>query len=230
MGCASGEGQDDERPAHEVELAAFDCAVYPVTEEEYAEFLAATGPPTPQPPRLQPSTPTLPVTSVSWLDAVAYCDWRTALGEPMRLPTEAEWERAARGGLDRARYPWGNEIPAWVPDGGRGPLPGPWPVGLGEPNGLGLYGIGGNIHEWCSDWHAATYYAESPLLNPRGPASGRRRASRGGAWRHAITVSRCSQRSRIAPELRYSDYGFRVVRSVATFQAEPLGRDEAPTE
>lgn len=212
MGCASGEGQDDERPAHEVELAAFDCAVYPVTEAEYAEFLAATDPSTPRRPL---STPALPVTGVSWFDAVAYCDWRTAQGEPMRLPTEAEWECAARGGLEGARYAWGDEIPAWVPDGGRGPLPGPWPVELGEPNGFGLYGIGGNIHEWCSDWHAATYYAESPPLDPRGPATGRRRASRGGAWRHAITLSRCSQRSRIAPEFRYSDYGFRVVRSVA---------------
>jgi formylglycine-generating enzyme required for sulfatase activity len=83
---------------------------------------------------------------------------------------------------------------------------------LGEPNGYGLFGIGGNIHEWCADWQSATYYAQSPARNPQGPASGVRRASRGGAWRHAITVSRCAQRSKIDPSFRYTDYGLRVVR------------------
>ncbi len=214
MGDTTGEGQDDERPAHAVEVDAFECAVSPVTQAQYAAFLQATGR---EPPREWPgigARSDLPVTGVSWLDAEAYCGWRTRSGEPMRLPTEAEWERAARGGLDGARYPWGDTIPSWVPDGGRGPLSGPWPVLLGEPNGFGLLGIGGNIHEWCADWHSPTYYAGSPARNPRGPETGARRASRGGAWRHAITVSRCAQRSRIAPDLRYSDYGFRVVRAV----------------
>ena len=216
MGDAAGEGQDDERPVHGVEVDAFECAVHPVTQAEYAAFLLATGH---HPPRDWPSTleaTALPVTGVSWLDAEAYCDWRAAIGRPVRLPTEAEWERAARGGREGARYPWGDAIPRWVPDGGRGPLPGPWPVTLGEPNGFGLFGIGGNIHEWCADWYSPTYYAGSPERDPRGPESGARRVSRGGAWRHATTVSRCSQRSAIAPELRYTDYGFRVVRSVTT--------------
>lgn len=216
MGCSTGEGQDDERPAHAVEVDAFECAVYPVTQVEYAAFLAARPlePPL-TPPREWPAAitaPNLPVTGVSWLDAQAYCRWRSAAGDAMRLPTEAEWERAARGGLDGARFPWGDAIPAWVPDGGRGPLPGPWPVTLGEPNGFGIFGIGGNIHEWCEDWHAAGYYTHSPERNPRGPDTGVRRVSRGGAWRHATTVSRSAQRSKIAPDLRYTDYGFRVVR------------------
>ncbi len=204
-------GLDDERPVHEVDLGAFECAVYPVTQQQYAEFLRATRHETPREwPRV--AIPDLPVTGVSWIDAQAFCRWRADLGEAMRLPTEAEWEFAARGGIEGASYSWGDEIPAWVPDGGRGPQPGPWPVTLGEPNGFGLYGIGANIHEWCADWYAADYYAQSPPRNPTGPASGRRRASRGGAWRHAVTISRCAQRSRIEPTFRYTDYGFRVVR------------------
>ena len=208
-------GQDDERPVHEVEVDAFECAVYPVTQQQYAMFLAATGHTT---PREWPDTITaadLPVTGVSWLDAQAYCRWRAAGGDPVRLPTEAEWERAARGGWPSAVYPWGETIPGWMPDEGRGPQPGPWPVTLGEPNGFGVYGIGANIHEWCADWHASDYYALSPMRNPQGPPSGIRRASRGGAWRHAITVSRCAQRSKIDPEFRYTDYGFRLVRAAA---------------
>jgi formylglycine-generating enzyme required for sulfatase activity len=207
----SDAGQDDERPVHEVEVDAFACAVHPVTQGLYADFLSATAH---TPPREWPdaiTTADLPVTGVSWLDAVAYCVWRTANGDPVRLPTEAEWERAARGGLEGATYPWGNEIPAWVPDNGRGPRTGPWPVTVGEPNGFGILGIGANIHEWCADWHAADYYAHSPISNPQGPSTGLRRASRGGAWRHAITVSRCAQRSKIDPAFRYTDYGFRVV-------------------
>ncbi len=214
----SDAGQDDERPVHEVEVSAFECAVYPITQAQYAEFLRATGrgshdrDDTPREWPREIIVADLPVTGVSWLDAEAYCRWRTDSGDPIRLPTEAEWEYAARGGLAGARYPWGDEIPSWVPNGGRGALSGPWPVTFGEPNGFGIWGIGGNIHEWCADWYAADYYATSPRRDPRGPESGRRRASRGGAWRHAITVSRCAQRSRIDPSFRYTDYGFRVVR------------------
>ena len=216
----SDEGPDDERPVHEVELDAFECAVYPVTQMQYADFLRATGHERPRGiadgDRLTPDglrlTEDLPVTGVSWIDAQAFCAWRTASGDPMRLPTEAEWEYAARGGLVGALYPWGDTIPEWVPQLGKGPLKGPWPVTLGEPNGFGLFGIGANIHEWCADWYSGTYYAQSPVHDPRGPVSGSRKASRGGAWRHDVTVSRCAQRSRIDPAFRYTDYGFRVIR------------------
>lgn len=208
----SNTGQDDERPVHAVAVDAFECAVYPVTQAQYADFLQSTGHERPREWPDQITVADLPVTGVSWIDAQAYCRWQTDGGDRVRLPTEAEWERAARGGLDGAEYPWGDEIPRWVPDEGRGPLPGPWPVTIGEPNAYGLFGIGANIHEWCADWYASHYYAKSPASNPSGPASGLRKSSRGGAWRHAITVSRCAQRSRLDPSFRYTDYGFRVVR------------------
>jgi formylglycine-generating enzyme required for sulfatase activity len=213
----SDQGMDDERPVHRVWVDAFDIAVHPVTHAQYAEFLRATDH---EPPRdwsgaAEDATAVdLPVIGVSWFDCEAYCAWRLTRGEHLRLPTEAEWERAARGGIDGRRYPSGDAIPGWIPDGGRGPLAGPWPVTLGAPNEFGLMGIAANIHEWCADWYAAEFYAASPDRNPAGPPGGTRRASRGGSWRHAVTLSRCAARSRIDPSFRYTDYGFRLARSV----------------
>lgn len=220
----SHDGQDDERPVHRVWVDGFEIGEHPVTRIEYAGFLESTD-------RVAPrdwssptfSDPSQPVVGVDWHDAVAYCGW---LMEHLRrqsdtdlaicrLPTEAEWEHAARGGRDGESYPWGTAIPAWVPNGGRGPLPAPWPVTLGEPNAFGLYGIAGNIHEWCADWHSREYYTGSPASNPTGPTEGLRRASRGGAWRHALTMSRSAARSKLDPSFRYTDYGFRVVRAAA---------------
>jgi formylglycine-generating enzyme required for sulfatase activity len=208
----SEDGADYERPVHRVHVDAFELAIYPVTERQYEAFLKATRHEGPREWRGASEGVDLPVIGVSWLDAVAYCRWRTQSGDAVRLPTEAEWERAARGGVERQRYPWGNEIPSWIPDQGHGPLAGPWPVTLGDPNAFGLYGIAANIHEWCADWFAADYYARSPEANPPGPAQGVRRASRGGSWRHTFTISRCAARSRIDPSFRYTDYGFRVAR------------------
>jgi sulfatase modifying factor 1 len=205
----SVEGQEDEAPVHVVSVDAFDMAVGPVTRSEYGRFIEATHHPAPREwlsPEFGPLD--LPVVGVSWDDARAYCEWEGA----SRLPTEAEWEWAARGGREGERYPSGETIPPWIPDGGRGPLRAPWPVTLGEPNGYGLMGIAANVHEWCADWYASDYYAVSPSDNPRGPASGVRRASRGGSWRHAVTISRTAARSRLDPSFRYTDYGFRIVR------------------
>jgi sulfatase modifying factor 1 len=206
----SAEGQEDEVPVHEVHVDEFEMAVFPVTRAEYRRFLEATGH---VPPREWLSSALsgdeLPVVGVSWEDATTYCAWA---GAGWRLPTEAEWERAARGGRARERYPWGDEIPEWIPERGRGPLTGPWPVTLGPPHGYGLYGIAANVHEWCADWHDRGYYAISPCHNPRGPAAGVRRASRGGSWRHAVTISRTAARSKLDPSFRYTDYGFRVAR------------------
>src|SRR2546421_3192591 len=119
----SERGQEDERPPHRVFIDAFELGVFPVTRAEYECFVHATGYELPRdwshPLFMQPD---LPVVGVSWLDAVAYCAWRSAEdGRPVRLPTEAEWEFAARG-RQEALFPWGDVMPAWIPNGGRGPL------------------------------------------------------------------------------------------------------------
>ena len=207
------QGQEDERPAHRVFVAAFELGVYPVTRAEYDAFLTATGHELPcdwsHPPFARAD---LPVVGVSWFDAMAYCEWRSNHGgRVVRLPTEAEWEFAARAGGD-AMLPWGDALPSWLPNSGRGPLEAPWPVTLGHPTGLGLYGITTNIHEWCADWHSSDYYARSPERNPQGPVHGVKRAARGGAWRHAQTWCRATARSKLMPSFRYNDFGFRLAR------------------
>jgi hypothetical protein len=140
----------------------------------------------------------------SWFDAVDYCTWRSERdGRTVRLPTEAEWEFAARGPHD-SLFPWGDTMPGWIPKGGKGPLTAPWPVTLGEPTGFRLFGISTNVHEWCADWHGTDYYRQSPEQNPTGPDEGIRRASRGGAWRHVYTMCRVTLRSKLPPSFRYN--------------------------
>jgi sulfatase modifying factor 1 len=155
--------------------------------------------------------PAQPVAGVSWFEAVGYCEWLAAqTGRSYRLPTEAEWERAARGHMEQADFPWGNEPPQFLPDYATRWQTGPEPVARYAPNDFGLYNMCDNVHEWCSDWYDPGYYAISPDRNPRGPEEGKRKASRGGSWRHHVKVSRCSARSSIPPEFQYADYGFRV--------------------
>jgi formylglycine-generating enzyme required for sulfatase activity len=215
-------GRPDERPAHRVTLSAFRMAVLPVTNEDYAGFLTATGHLAPrfwEEPAFD--RPRQPVVGVSWFDAVAYCEWLSELHSVrFRLPTEAEWEKAARGGLEGVPYPWGDE--PFDGKAGRFEQDAPWEVGAAPPNGYGLIDIGFNVHEWCSDWYDPGYYAVSPEADPQGPPTGgvplphlpERKASRGGAWRHSVKVSRCAARSSIPPEYRYNDYGFRVALEV----------------
>ena len=214
MGC--DEGRDDEKPRHRIWVDAFELAACQTTNEEYSRFLKATR-------RALPLSwddsnfnhPKQPVVAVSWLDAVAYCEWLAlACGEPFRLPSEAEWERAARGGAENSTYPWGECPPEKLPEYANRWKSGPEPVGLYSPNAYGLFNLGDNVHEWCSDWYDARYYACSPERNPPGPPSGSRRASRGGSWRHHIKVTRTAARSSIPPEFKYADYGFRIARSL----------------
>ena len=205
-------GQDNERPVHRVWIDAFLLSASQVTNEEYVRFLAATGAPAP-PFWSDPNFnhPQQPVVAVSWFEASDYCDWLSKqTARFYRLPSEAEWERAARGGTEGRLFPWGNEPPQRLPNYATRWQTGPEPVARYAPNAYGLYDICENVHEWCSDWYQADYYSVSPDRNPRGPDTGVRRASRGGSWRHHIKVSRCAARSSIPPHFQYADYGFRV--------------------
>ncbi|HEY6330236.1 MAG TPA: SUMF1/EgtB/PvdO family nonheme iron enzyme [Blastocatellia bacterium] len=210
MGCDNGRA--DERPAHRVLVKAFAIARAATTNDFYGRFLEDTGhapPPAWANPLFRQSE--RPVTSVSWFDAAAYCDWLSSrTSKAYRLPTEAEWERAARGGLDSALYTWGDEPPESQPHYHELWRNGPEPAGQRLTNGFGLYDISENVHEWCSDWYDAGYYSRTVYQNPTGPDSGSRKASRGGSWRHQIKIARVSARSSIPPEFRYDDYGFRV--------------------
>jgi formylglycine-generating enzyme required for sulfatase activity len=199
------DGRDEERPAHRVVVAPFRLCRFQVTE---ADFQWGRPPGLPERPK---GAETLPVTSVSWFDAAEFCRQLAKRWDiPVRLPTEAEWEFAARGGLHGKLYPWGDEPPSSRPRYADRWQNGPEPVAQSLPNGYGLFDMCENIHEWCSDWYDPRYYYSSPSENPRGPESGARKASRGGAWRHHIKIARCAARSSIPPEFRYADYGFRV--------------------
>ncbi|HEY3973665.1 MAG TPA: SUMF1/EgtB/PvdO family nonheme iron enzyme [Candidatus Sulfotelmatobacter sp.] len=212
----SNTGQDCERPIHRVWVDAFKLAATQVTNAEYSRFLFATG--TTTTPFWHDSNfnhPQQPVTAVSWHEAVKYCEWLSAqTARPYRLPTEAEWELAARAGLEQKNFPWGDDPPQSLPDYATRWQTGPESVARYAPNAFGLYDICDNVHEWCSDWYDPNYYATSPELNPQGPEScplkPARKSSRGGSWRHHIKVARCSTRSSIPPDFQYADYGFRV--------------------
>jgi formylglycine-generating enzyme len=209
-------GQENEHPVHRVWVDAFYLAACQVMNAEYGIFLTETGveaPPFWGSPNL--NHPRQPVVGVSWFDAVNYCEWLgRSTGRRYRLPTEAEWERAARGGVEEKAFPWGDEPPQSLPDYEKRWRSGPEPVANRAPNAFGLYDICENVHEWCSDWYQPDYYRLSPQRNPSGPATGERRSSRGGSWRHHVKVARCSARSSIPPEFRYADYGFRLACSV----------------
>ena len=214
-------GQDCERPVRRVCVDAFLLAATQVTNAEYERFLRATSalpPPFWQDPNF--NDPQQPVAGVSWHEAARYCEWLSSqTGRIYRLPTEAEWEHAARGGLEQQQFPWGNDPPQSLPDYSTRWQTGPEPVARYAPNAFGLYNMCDNVHEWCSDWYDPNYYAVSPESDPQGPeeCSMRppRKSSRGGSWRHHIKVARCSARSSIPPEFQYADYGFRVACDIA---------------
>jgi len=210
----SEDGQPDERPPHEAEVRPLRLGRTPVTNMEYAWFLAAAR--APEPPWWKDPwfwDPGQPVVGITWLEAMAYCEWLSeTLGGRWRLPTEAEWEHAARGGLEGAATPWGREAPRdEVPEP---PLCAPWPVGRGTPNGYGLLDAGTVVREWCQDWYAPDAYRTTRRYDPRGPESGEKRVSRGGSWRRPLAGAPLSTRAGFDAGTRAADFGFRVAREV----------------
>ncbi len=219
----------DAHPAHVVELDAFYIDKYEITNTEYALFAGSTNHGKPwhwvggQIPQGQEKWP---VYNVSWYDAEAFCSWAGK-----RLPTEAEWEKAARGGLDRKLYPWGDEF--GPKPGGRfgdgavrnGPkmahygFPnGPAAVGSYPANAYGLYDMIGNVWEWTADWYGRNYYTETPSANPKGPDTGTYKVIRGAGWgdeEHTPTRSTMSvfYRNYTNPDSGTSTIGFRCATS-----------------
>jgi sulfatase modifying factor 1 len=241
MGAADAD--DDERPVHRVFVSEFFIGRFPVTNDEYARFVRATGHPPPSvrgvpaiaagerdslfremaapyawdgvvPPTGRGSHP---VVLVRIEDALAYCEWLTAtINRLVRLPTEAEWEKAARGGVEGCRYPWGNEIEPsngnYLPDPGVKRQRGTRSTGTYEPNPYGLYDVAGNVWEWVSDWYSADYYGLGDARDPRGPSSGNMRVVRGGSWvNEDVSMLRCAYRHKVPPDTYAYSVGFRIV-------------------
>lgn len=201
----------DDRPAHLVRLDAFWMDATEVTQAAYEEFVLAADRPAPYhwgDGKMPVAAADLPVYNVDWNDAASYCAWKGK-----RLPTEAEWERAARGGLDGKRYPWGDE----KPDRERARYStqaGPGPVAEYPPNAFGLHDMAGGVTEWCHDWFERTYYSNSPPENPQGPREGMYKIVRGGAWSDGPNRITVFFRNWVRPNQRTPNLGFRCARDV----------------
>ena len=208
-------GDPDERPLHQVYLDSFLIDTYEVTVGQYAAFLQETGnhPPSDWKAMNQFSHQKRPVSNVDWADAAAYCKWAGK-----RLPTEAEWEKAARG-TDGRLYPWGNEPPtprhANYEQAGSNSHGALAPVGSFEAgkSPYGLYDMAGNAWEWVSDWYDHGYYQASQPKNPEGPPTGGFKVIRGGSWNSSSRVLRSSDRYWDPPSFRSQYFpGFRCVK------------------
>lgn len=247
MGDNFGDGDPRERPVHLVDLDAFYIAKYEMTNGEWKRFRDDAGYDDPKfwpggrvVPKNQipywtdarnhgggtPSSDDYPLLGVNWDSAVAYCNWLSAkTGKRYRLPTEAEWEKAARG-TDQRRYPWGNNIDrsyanyvgAQSFDTGSlvGFYDGSMRGALQTHNNASPYGafdMAGNVMEWCSDWYSRDYYSVSPRKNPTGPAEGAYRVLRGGTFFMEPFELRSYARSAAWPSFQaHRMVGFRAVR------------------
>ena len=214
MGAIPGDekADDNEKPRHRVRITrGFWLSRVPVTVGAYRRFVWAKSGKMPSPPDFNSAwaKEDHPIVNVTWFDATEYCNWVEG-----RLPTEAEWEYAARGGKEGFLYPWGNDI---SPDranyrhGESGGTDGTSSVGNYEANGFGLYDMAGNVWEWVQDVYTDSYYQNSPEEDPEGPPTQMRtwRVLRGGSLLTNRWNLRVSYRSRNAPGFRVYDHGFR---------------------
>lgn len=206
----------DDRPAHVVRLGAYFMDAREVTQAQYAEFVKATGHRTPY-HWVDGAAPEgkedHPVHNVDWEDADTYCAW-----QGKRLPTEAEWERAARGGEEGKRYPWGDDKPDRQRALFNTPL-GPGPGGSHPTNPFGLYDMAGSVSEWCSDRFERTYYERSPKENPQGPAEGMYKIIRGGSWADGPQRVTVFFRNWVRTNQRTPNLGFRCVQDASETRA-----------
>ncbi|GKS56578.1 hypothetical protein YTPLAS18_01050 [Nitrospira sp.] len=220
MGTVEGKGRDDERPQHEVYLDAFAIDQVEVTNERYMAFVRVSGHRNPVNPYgtglllSAEGIERLPVVQVTWYDAKAYCAWAKK-----RLPTEAEWEKAARG-TDGRRFPWGEAAPSpteavfdveWNGEETMRPV-GTLPAG---DSPYGVKDMSGNAREWVEDWYDPEYYAKAPDRNPKGPSKGVVRSIRGGSWHSPLWDIGTASRGRGGFALQTHGTGFRCARSVA---------------
>jgi len=232
MGNTFGYGYSDEKPVHTVTLSSFKMSKYEVTNRQYAAFLNAYGNDKVKSGEhagqtmiyeynwgvkkmggtWQPATgkEKHPVIGVTWYGAYEFCRFYG-----WRLPTEAEWEYAARSGGKSEKWAGTSDLGrlfeyAWYSENSGAST---HAVGERKPNGLGLYDMSGNVREWCNDWYSNIYYGASPLNNPPGPDKGTLRVLRGGSWIINESYLRCSYRGFLFnPYYRFIDLGFRLVR------------------
>jgi len=213
MGCSSGDGdcESDENPGHRVSISKpFYMGKYEVTQGQWWEVMGSNPSYFTSCGNGYPNT--CPVEKVSWNDIQVFLEKLNAKerGRKYRLPTEAEWEYAARAG-GKTKYYWGNEVNdsyLWY-DGNSGGTT--HPVGQKKPNAWGLYDMIGNVYEWTGDWYDSGYYGKSPSSDPKGAESGEYRVLRGGSWDYDAERCRLSSRDYIIPDIRFRNRGFRLV-------------------
>jgi formylglycine-generating enzyme required for sulfatase activity len=210
MGCSPGDSEcsKDEKPSHQVTISkGFWLGQTLVTVAAYRRYSEATGRAMPAAPNfnLDWNNQEMPIVNASWDDSIAYCDWAGG-----RLPTEAEWEYAARAGSTEVRYGPIDDV-AWYSSDSGGKT---HEVSKKRANGFKLYDMLGNVWEWVNDWYGKTYYAHSPARDPQGPSTGQWRVFRGGSWYNVSRLVRASIRSRLNPGFRNDHLGFRCVWEV----------------
>jgi len=209
MGDAAGDGDSDEIPVHKVILDEFYISKNEVTFEEFDRFCEMTGRKIPDDSGWGRGK--MPVINVTWGEAVAYCVWLSEkTGRKYRLPTEAEWEKAARGGL-AGKYPFVG-VPGAEKANYANIISKPSVVRSYPPTGYGLFDMAGNVWEWCYDWYGERFYTAAPQYNPKGPQSGKYRVLRGGGWGSSTLRLRCADRGQGNYDGLSEYIGFRVVR------------------